>query len=249
MSKFLKSARRYALMVDFKSRLEREIPFVAGELEDCGITSGSVLDVGCGPGFHALELSRRGYSLSALDKDAAMAGEAKRRKAGIEVFEGDFLDRKILGSKKFDALYSLGNTVGLMASGASYEEVLKRFSEVLLPGGLLVFQTLNFEKKRNSWSKPRGAFSEEGEYVFLRNFSTTKKFVRPLIITLFRRKGLKEWSMETQGPVDIPRISSGDMSKLIEKSGFKDVNLYGSYSRQPFKSGRSVDMIWKALRK
>ncbi len=244
--KFIDSGKRYRLMVDWEGRLKREIPFLLRVFKRRGISSGKIIDVGCGPGLHARELAGKGYKLTALDLKADMTAEIKNEK--IEIICGDFLDKKKLKKKKFKAAYSLGNSVALMACRHGYEKIIKRFSEIISPGGILIFQTLNFEKERNSWSRPRPVSVKDGELIFIRNFTTKTRYVTPLIITLFRKKGEEEWDMEVSDPPQIPRISSLEMRSLIKKYGFKDICLYGSYQEESFKSRKSVDMLWTALK-
>ncbi len=244
--KFIKSAEKYSLMIDWDSRLAREIPFLQEQLNCRGLDSGNLLDVGGGPCRHAAAMEKKGYSVSVADKkfDTAYCGSAN-----IELIEGDFLEGKIFSRRKFDAVYSLGNTAALLASQSSYRKVIKRFFDLLKPGGVVVFQTLNFEKERNSWSEPRSAVTENGEYVFLRSFSTSSKFMHPFFITLFKAAGERKWEMETAGPADIPRISSKQVIKIMKKTGLIDIKLFGSYQMDPFKSSRSVDMVWSAVKK
>ncbi|NLO73604.1 MAG: methyltransferase domain-containing protein [candidate division WS1 bacterium] len=84
----------YAAVYDeneFTHNTVREVDFLLEALElQPGAT---VLDVGCGTGRHAIELSARGYVVTGLDLSAGMLARAraKAREAGVQVewIQGD----------------------------------------------------------------------------------------------------------------------------------------------------------------
>ncbi len=63
------------------SRVYRKRRGVAMAMVDrCSSPSaGPVLDVGCGPGLHAVQLARRGFQVTAMDASAEMVRQARRR--------------------------------------------------------------------------------------------------------------------------------------------------------------------------
>ena len=69
-----------------------------------------ILDLGCGQGRHALELARRTYQVTGLDRDEAAITLAKRRareaKQDIVYVVGDMLRLDELPSE-FDAVISM----------------------------------------------------------------------------------------------------------------------------------------------
>src|SRR5512136_2290781 len=59
----------------FTKNTVHEVDFL---LEELNLPSGgSVLDVGCGTGRHAIELAKRGYAVTGLDLSAEMLSRAK----------------------------------------------------------------------------------------------------------------------------------------------------------------------------
>jgi len=74
-----------------------------------------VLDIGCSGGLHALELAKRGYSITGMDVEMSAIQLARRRSADMAL-KADFIaadlekdDLTWLGS--FDLVYSLGNVI------------------------------------------------------------------------------------------------------------------------------------------
>ena len=114
---------------------------VALELFRERFTKGSILDLGCGPGWTSLLLARAGYSVTGVDIAERMI-EIARDRAVKENVEAEFhvsdmeeLDlpkRDYDGVLFFDCLHHCPN----------YEEVVRRAYAHLKPGGVLIlFET------------------------------------------------------------------------------------------------------------
>lgn len=103
-----------------------------------------VLDVGCGPGRHAIRLAQAGLSVTGVDVSSRfleLAAEAARA-AGVRpsFFEVDA--RRMPFEDEFDAVISLcQGGFGLM--GADDSLVMKRMAEALRPGGKLVMSAFS----------------------------------------------------------------------------------------------------------
>ena len=58
-----------------------------------GVEGGDALDLGCGPGRHAVALAKRGFRVTAVDLSAFHLGKARARAAdasvAIDFVEGD----------------------------------------------------------------------------------------------------------------------------------------------------------------
>lgn len=238
---FLSGGKHYDLLINWEKRLEYEIPFLVEVLfQDPRIKN--VLEVGCGTGQHIKALSHLNVQITGIDIDKSMIEQAKENNPNKQFICQDFMSFQ--SDKKYDAIYSLGNSIGLIASKNSYEEIIKKFSELLIPTGLFVFQLLNTEKDRNNWSAPRAIRKSEGEYIFLRGFTTTQNHIHPEILTLFRESGKSEWILNSTGKSSIPRISSKGMSTLLEQNSFKVLKIFGDYRKNNFSNTNSQDMIF-----
>ena len=242
----LSGGKHYDLLVDWKKRLSLEIPFLTDFLKNIQPPIKTILEVGCGTGRHAEILHKNlGYQITGIDIEETMIEEAKKRLPGTEMLSHDFLDQKVLKNRSFDAIISLGNSVGLMASNSDFEEIINRFSQLLRkPGGLLIFHLLNTSKERHGWSAPRSIITLEGEFIFLRGFSTTDHYIHPEILTLYRPKDEAKWEMKSTGRVSIPRINQKEMTKLLKKYDFTNIKVFGDYQKKLFNSSSSIDMIY-----
>ncbi len=242
----LSGGSHYDLLINWDKRLKNEVPFLLDFFSDRLTSESSILSVGCGTGRHLGELSKSYQSsLLGIDLDPTMIAKARMLFPKAEFIVGDFLDPKMIQERTFDAIYSLGNSVGLIAASiTSYKPIIKKFSSILEPGGILVFQLLNTMKERNGWSPPRNIQTVDGEYIFLRGFTTTPNFIQPEIVTLFRASSDSDFELMTTGKTNIPRITIHKMKQLLEDAGFIEIALYGDYHKKSFYESSSQDMIF-----
>jgi SAM-dependent methyltransferase len=103
-----------------------------------------VLDAGCGPGRHALELARRGISVVGVDTSPDFVALA-RAAAGdlpLEFHEADV--RELRYSDEFDAVLCLcQGGFGLLGGDDGELDVVFRFAAALRPGGRLALSAFS----------------------------------------------------------------------------------------------------------
>ncbi len=121
-----------------------EVDFLEKELD--GDKSKSILDIGCGTGRHAIELARRGYSVTGIDLSAAQLERArqKAKEAGVRV---EFLQLNACSlpfKNEFDfAIMLCEGGFSLQETDALNFGILEGAERALRSPGKLIFSALN----------------------------------------------------------------------------------------------------------
>jgi SAM-dependent methyltransferase len=196
-------------------------------------TSGEmrVLDVGCGWGRHSLELARNGYSVTGIDLSSFLIGEAERRsaEAGLDVrwVTGDVRNLNFAG--EFDAAVSLFSSLGYFGSDGDDQRVLEGARRAVTAEGSLLLETMHRDliareyAERDWWETPAGDIVRvEREFDAVEGVShETLSWHSPA-----GEAGQKRHSI---------RVRCGSEWKaLLERSGWRPVEWFGSWDLDPF---------------
>jgi SAM-dependent methyltransferase len=104
---------------------------------------GRVLDLACGSGRHAIWLAAQGYTVDALDRDAAVM-HAMVGLANIQIHVADL---EAATAYQFTQQYD-----GIVVSRYLYRPLLPQLAQILKPGGVLIYETFMLGNAR--YGKP-----------------------------------------------------------------------------------------------
>lgn len=102
----------------------------------------TILDLGCGGGFVAEELARRGANVVGVDPSGPLLGVAKQH----ALSNGLSIDYRVGTGEQIpavDASFDVVVCVDVLEHVADLEKVLKEVRRVLKPGGLFLYDTIN----------------------------------------------------------------------------------------------------------
>ncbi len=201
-------------------QIKRQCDFVEASL---GLAQGStILDVGCGLGLHALELTVRGYLVVGLDLSLPMitraAEQAQYRGLKINFLHADI--RKIEFDGSFDGVICIGTTFGFFDE-ESNRDVLGRLRDALRPGGRLLIDVVNRDFAIRSqpnliWFQGEGCVCmEESEF----NYFTSRLHVKRTMMHEDGRQSDTEYSVRL--------YSLHELGFLMRQIGFRVLEVSG----------------------
>ena len=189
----------------------------------------AILDMCCGPGRHALELARRGYLVTGVDRTAAyleQAGQqAQEEGRTLELVENDM--RHFCRPNSFDGAMLMYTSFGYFEDPAENLQVIANVYRSLNERGALMMDMMGKEVlarvfRERDWHEVDGA------------------------IILQQRKVSKDWSwmenrwiaLEGQERYEIEVshwiYSAAELSVMLRECGFSSVDVYGDLEGAPY---------------
>lgn len=189
----------------------------------------SLLDLCCGPGRHSLELARRGFSVTGVDRTKTYLEKA-RKLAKKEHLKAEFIQkdmRKFCKPNTFDVAINLFTSFGYFNDPKDDEKVLKNVHRSLKQKGIFLIDLMGKEVVARIFEE-RGWFEVEGS------------------IILEERKVCKDWSWienrwilikdgkKEEYTVSHRLYSASELSALLRECGFESVKIYGDLAGAPY---------------
>jgi 2-polyprenyl-3-methyl-5-hydroxy-6-metoxy-1,4-benzoquinol methylase len=206
-----------------------------------------VLDLGCATGSTAIQLMRRGMDVVGIDSNSQMIQSASRRnpepKVNARFFVMDMTAiGKYLPKNSFDIALCLGNTMVHLNSIQKIEEFIKSVHSVLKPGGIFIFQLINYDM----------ILSENLE--FLPTIETTRSsFIRKYTINSDQNINFEASLLSSKGQpvfeesVPLYPLKSKDLLNLLSTSGFSNEMFYSDFDKSPLEAS-SLSIVGTAVK-
>ncbi|MDR3542888.1 MAG: class I SAM-dependent methyltransferase [Desulfosporosinus sp.] len=189
----------------------------------------SVLDIGCGTGTIALELSRTGTRLHGVDLSEEMI-EISRKKSQqsgstASFSRADMRDLRDL-EERFEGIICLGNTLAHVSGESELKQVLAQFGE---KGTHLLLQTVNYDRILAKQVKELPII-KTAHLIFYRFYTQ-------------RADGKLDFAMKIEFP-DTRQVVSGvnllypikcdPLKTALLETGWEVSGLWGSYDQEPW---------------
>lgn len=212
-------------------------------------TGGPVLDVGCGTGRVMLHLAQEGLRVVGVDRSEAMLARGQRKlavmadlKPLVTFVKGDALDAELPYCFKLIIVpYN-----GFMHFSEQVDQIaaLKHFYSLLDDDGLLVLDMPNageaFATQDDGALVLERMFTEpeSGHLVMQQSMSTLDRINQQLHVTwIYDEIGSEGAVHRTLAPLVLRYVFPGEMDLLLAATGFRRVQTYGDYMREPFVDG------------
>jgi len=207
-------------------RTAGEIDFLLSQL---GLSPGArLLDVGCGPGRHSIELARRGYRVVGIDPAPAMiaAARACAAAAGVSPDFRQVSGESFLANQEFEAAICLFTTLGQISGESDNTRLVERVYDALCPGGTFVVEVPQRGPAVENL-KPTERFGGEGRYTLVtRRFDAGDNSVTE-IFDVVSPEATRRYVLRYR------LYSQGELTALLIGAGFTILATYADYQGAP----------------
>jgi SAM-dependent methyltransferase len=199
----------------------REVSFIKDALSPP--PDGHILDVACGYGRHAIELSQRGLRVTGLDLSLPLliraADESQRRALSVNFVHADM--REMAFDGQFDGAYCVLSSFGYFDEETNLK-VATSICRALKPGGRFLLDTLNRDyivsdlPTRVWWEGDGCVVLEEVDF----NFHTSRVVIRRSVVFQDGR--------QMEQDISIRAYSLHELGKMLRQAGFRVLDVSGS---------------------
>ena len=208
-----------------------------------GVRTHTVLDLGCGPGRHAIPLAARGLQVTGVDLSRVLLEQAEQRasEAGVAVewLRADM--RQFSRPAAFDLVISMWTSFGYFEKPEDDLQVLRHCHQALRPGGALLLDVVGKEYVVRNIEPVHLTEYDNGDILI----------ERPLLEAGMTRYS-NEWLLIRGQRVDRAHwhhnlYSGQELADRLQTVGFGDLALYGNLDGAEYdlESNRLVVVAWK----
>jgi SAM-dependent methyltransferase len=189
-----------------------------------------VLDLCCGVGRHSLELAKRGYSVTGVDRTAKYLEEIRSRAENqgldVDLVQSDM--REFCRPNSFDVAINIFTSFGYFEDPDDDRRVVDNLFESLKPGGKLVVEMIGKEIIARIF-EPRDWQRWDDGTIILEERKVTKDWSwMENTWTVIREDFRREFSISHRA------YSAAELSSLLRESGFAHVEVFGHLSGIPY---------------
>ena len=199
-----------------------------------------ILDAGCGSGFLSILLSQKGIEVTGCDNSKAMLTLARKNAKSYSVSPryilSDFLSLSEVVNDRFDAIFCIGNSFVHLLTENDQRNTLKNFHRLLLPGGYLCLQILNYDQILRD--RPN-IFSVK--HLTDRTITRAYRFNEPTLQFIIT---IKYTNREEQFSTELYPLKSGELRSLLRSTGFDRIQIYGNLKFDRYDKRKSENICF-----
>jgi SAM-dependent methyltransferase len=208
------------------------LPRGSAPLERPAVPAGerpAVLDLACGIGRHCLELARRGFRVTGVDRTRLYLERAARRarEEGLEVELVREDMRRFRRPEAFAAAVNLFTSFGYFPDPADDRRVLENVLASLRPGGVFVLDLMGKEVLARIFQERD--WHREEDFVVME-----ERRVRHAWSWIESRWTILRPGRKTEIDISHRLYSAAELRGLLESVGFGSVQSYGDLEGRPY---------------
>lgn len=222
---------------------------VPGEVDGieklAGLQKGaSVLDLCCGPGRHSLELARRGYRVTGVDRTKSylqqVSEKARQENLDIELVQSDM--RLFRRNKSYDLVLSFYTSFGYFEDPEDDRTVLRNVLASLRDRGCLIIETLSKERLAKVFQARTWMRLDDGSIVLEEHTVTRDWTWMENTWILIKDQKIREFEVNQR------LFSAAELRRLLMDCGFSRTAVYGSINGEAIYDQNATRMVvigWK----
>ncbi|HHU89972.1 MAG TPA: class I SAM-dependent methyltransferase [Clostridiaceae bacterium] len=227
----------YTSFADFYDRLTHDIhyarwaDYLQSAFRKFGKDPKLILELGCGTGSLAIELSKRGYDMIALDSSISMLNKAyqKALKSNMDIL---FLNQDMRNFELYgtvDAIICLLDSINYITSLQDIKKVFKLVNNYLNPEGLFIFDINSYYKLSTILANQTFYELDDDISWVWKNTYNSKEKTTTFDITFFvkNEEGLYQRYDETHTE---KAFTENEIKEALVSSGLKLIGEYGNLS-------------------
>lgn len=200
--------------------------------------SGTVLDVCCGTGVVSIPLAHLGFKTVGIDLSEPMLTRAKEKAelSNLHFVLADALEFCL--DTTFSLAVMTGNAFQGFLGEAALTHLLKNIHAHLKPGGLLMFDTRlpeGYDFEPTTFELWQIYTDHKGREV--RYFGKKAAFSPKMNVLNYEMKRVYSDGQEVDSSISLTFTPYQDLRKLLERSGFEVLAVYGSWGLGAFEEG------------
>lgn len=218
-----------------QERTTREVDFV---IKQARLESGQrILDVGCGPGRHSIELARRGYRVVGIDPSETMISAARTRALEAPVAPKFIQARgeEFTSDEPFDAAICLFTTLGQIDEFGENSHLISRVADLLNPGGMFIIEVPNHHWVAENLKTSERFGDSENYTEITRRYDPVEKIVSEKF-DLVSSEGSREYLLKYR------IFDKKKLKKYLKAADFGSISIFGDYESSSF-SYKSINII------
>lgn len=189
----------------------------------------AILDLCCGPGRHSLELARRGFRVTGVDRTKVYLDQARIQAAKegleLELVQDDM--RAFRRGEAFDGAINIYTSFGYFEDPTEDRQVLINVHDSLKPGGVLLMEMSGREVVARTWQERE--WNEVDGVIYLE-----ERKVRPGWGWIDNRWIVLKGNERRDFALSIRLYSATELHGLLMGVGFSSVQLFGDLRGSPY---------------
>ncbi len=230
----LSEAEEYELF-GYPDTATRDCNFLESIFSASGRQIHDVLDLACGTGRHAVEMAKRGYSVTGIDVSNDMLRIARKKATDqnlrVMFIKGDITQLDF--QEEFDAGYILFNTMSLLTRNDDLIKFFEGMHLSLKENGLLVTETVNMWRDVAEGDFKNMSWNTDEQNAGVRRHREIRTFIGPYNNVECLRENNKYWrngeELQPRTRLNYMRLFSvNEFDLLCRLTKFRMLQIFGS---------------------